>query len=142
MKPHLSIVTLGVKDLGRSAQFYEDVGFEAHRRSSDVVFFQTLGPILALTSWDALADNAQLSPDGTGFRGQRLISNFHSAAEVRTAYQEWLAAGGYSVRPPADREWGGYTAVVADLDAHLWEFIHTPHEDFVRFNKFGQLELS
>ncbi|WOP20024.1 VOC family protein [Raineyella sp. LH-20] len=142
MKPHLSIVTLGVKDLERSAQFYEAVGFEAHRRSPEVVYFQTLGPILALTSWDALAGNAQLSPCGAGFRGQRLMSNFRTAAQVREAYEEWLAAGGYSVRPPADREWGGYTAVVADLDAHLWEFIYTPHEDFVRFNKFGQLELS
>ncbi|MPN18889.1 hypothetical protein SDC9_166254 [bioreactor metagenome] len=109
---------------------------------TDVVLFQTLGPILALSSWEHLADGAQLSSGGTGFRGQRLVSHFRTDAQVRAAYEEWLAAGGYSVRPPTDRDWGAYTAIVADPDAHLWEFVHHPRQDLVRFNMFGQLELS
>lgn len=142
MQPRLSIVTLGVKDLERSAQFYQAVGFEARHGPSDVILFQTIGPILALSSWDRLAAEAQLSPCGAGFRGQRLVSHFRTGAQVREAYEEWLAAGGYSVRPPADRDWGAYTAIVADPDAHLWEFVHHPDQDLVRFNMFGQLELS
>ncbi|QGF23741.1 VOC family protein [Raineyella fluvialis] len=142
MQPRLSIVTLGVKDLERSARFYEAVGFEVRRGTSNAVLFQTIGPILALASWEALAEDAHLSPAGDGFRGQRLVSHFHSMVQVREAYDEWIAAGGYSVRPPADRDWGAYTAIVADPDAHLWEFVHNPDQELVRFNMFGQLELS
>jgi len=40
MKPHISIITLGVKNLERSTKFYEDLGFPVER-SEDITFIKT-----------------------------------------------------------------------------------------------------
>nr|MDQ3572790.1 VOC family protein [Actinomycetota bacterium] len=51
MEQRLSLITLGVADLGRSRAFYEALGWRTGAEpGDDVVFFQAGGMVVAL--WD------------------------------------------------------------------------------------------
>ena len=61
MDQRLSLVTLGVADLERSARFYEEgLGWKRGNRDEGVVFFQLPGMILALWSRASLAADARV----------------------------------------------------------------------------------
>ena len=56
IEPRVSLVTLGVADLGRSRRFYEALGWRSSSKPEDgVVFFQSGGMVLALWSREELA---------------------------------------------------------------------------------------
>ena len=51
MEQRVTVITLGVADLGRSARFYEDgLGWRRATRDEGVVFFQLPGAVLSLWS--------------------------------------------------------------------------------------------
>jgi catechol 2,3-dioxygenase-like lactoylglutathione lyase family enzyme len=134
MRPKLSVVTLGVRDLDRARHFYEALGWSCGDPdpSSEVCFFTLDGVVLALYGWDALAADAELPPTAPvpGFRGITLAHNEPSAVDVDRAYERFLAAGATVVKRPEATTWGGYSGYVADLDGHLWEIAHNPFEDW------------
>ena len=124
----ISIVTLGVADLARSTAFYESLGWRPSTDSMDTItFFQTDGSVLGLYQREALAEDAEVPAEGSGFRGVTLALNCGSAAEVDDVYGVWLAAGAEAVKPPRKVFWGGYSSYVADPDGHLWEIAHNPY---------------
>jgi uncharacterized glyoxalase superfamily protein PhnB len=49
-----------------------------------------------------------------------------SAEEVQQVYAAALAAGATAVTEPAEREWGGWSACVADPDGFRWDFVYNP----------------
>ncbi|HSH10892.1 MAG TPA: VOC family protein [Ilumatobacter sp.] len=122
------MVTLGVADVARSTSFYESLGW---RRSSasegSITFFSMQGSALALFQREALADDARLSPAGSGFRAVTIALNCDSRAEVDEVFAAWVAAGAVAVKQPESAEWGGYSSYVADPDGHLWEIAHNPY---------------
>lgn len=124
----ISLVTLGVADVARATAFYESLGWRRSAASvPDVVsFFNTDGPVFGLFGRDALAADAGVPMDDSGFRATSLAINLDSPAEVDEAYDAWLAAGGRAVMSPTSASWDGYTAYVADPDDHLWEIAHNP----------------
>ena len=124
----ISIVTFGVSDLARATAFYESLGWTKSSASMPTItFFDTVGPVFGLYEWSALADDAKVPADGSGFRGVTLAMNLASTAEVDQVFAEWLAAGATSVVEPHPAVWGGYSSYVADLDGHLWELAHNPY---------------
>ena len=124
----ISIVTFGVSDLARATAFYESLGWTTSSASMPTItFFDTVGPVFGLYEWSALADDAKVPADGSGFRGVTLAMNLASTAEVDQVFAEWLAAGATSVVEPHTAFWGGYSSYVADLDGHLWELAHNPY---------------
>ena len=124
----ISIVTFGVSDLARATAFYESLGWTKSSASMPTItFFDTVGPVFGLYEWSALADDAKVPADGSGFRGVTLAMNLASTAEVDEVFAEWLAAGATSVVEPHTAFWGGYSSYVADLDGHLWELAHNPY---------------
>ncbi|HVI30278.1 VOC family protein [Hansschlegelia sp.] len=123
----LSLVTLGVEDLGRSTSFYEALGLQRSPASTDEVsFFEAGGAILSLYGRDALAADAGLDLAGRGPGAQTLAWNLGSSAEVDKAIVRMVAAGGGLVKPAEKTPWGGYVGYVADPDGHLWEIAHNP----------------
>jgi len=61
----VSILTLGVTDLARSSAFYEELGFtKSNKSDEEIVWFATGGTALALYPWNALAEDATVSPEG------------------------------------------------------------------------------
>ena len=127
MEQRISLVTLGVADLGRARQFYEALGWRTNAGpGDDVVFFQSGGMIVALWGRDQLAEDSGVEDQG-GFGGVTLAHNVRSPAEVDLVMEEARAAGATITREAAETFWGGYTGVFADPDGHPWEIAHNPH---------------
>jgi hypothetical protein len=132
MKPKISIVTLGVADVGRSVRFYRDgLGFSTHnyKEGEDFAMFRLEGTWLALYPREALAEDAQVSPGGSGFSGFSLAHNEPSPEAVDAAFAEALAVGATAVKRPEKVFWGGYSGYFADPDGHLWEVAYNPFTD-------------
>ena len=79
----ISIITLGVADLARSTAFYESLGWTRSKASMPAItFFEMQGSVFGLYEWSALADDAKVPPEGSGFRGVTLAMNLASTDEV------------------------------------------------------------
>ncbi len=127
MDKRISMITLGVKDLEKSIEFYEK-GLRFPRMDSppSVAFFTLNGTWLGLFGYDELAEDAQVAADGTGFKGVSLAHNVESEAEVDAVMQQALDAGATLTKKPQKVFWGGYCGYFADPDGHLWEIAHNP----------------
>ena len=70
MEPRVSLITLGVSDLERSVRFYRDgLGLPKRDGPEGIAFFETRGTWLSLYPREALAEDATVSAEGSGFRG-------------------------------------------------------------------------
>lgn len=131
-QPPLNLITLGVRDLMRAATFYEAVGFIRRESTPQAVYFETRFALLSLRRWQDLANHSGLSTPGTGFGAVTLGCALPSAAEVDATYDRWVRAGGTGVRQPSPRTGGGYSGLVADQDAHLWDLtFNWPEADLI-----------
>ncbi|MEZ5949412.1 MAG: VOC family protein [Planctomycetaceae bacterium] len=121
MKPRISMLTLGVRDLERSIRFYE-TGLGLPRRESppEVAFFPLNGSWLGLYGRESLADDAGVAPHGEGFAGIAIAHNVASEAEVDELLEQAIAAGAQLVKPAQKVFWGGYSGYFADPDGYLW----------------------
>ena len=126
--PGISVVTLGVADVGRSERFYMDgFGLEHARPPKGVVYFRLAGALLALFPRDALARYAGVEPTPPGgFAGATLSCNVGSRAAVDALTARAEAAGASVVKAPEIVRWGGYCAWLADPDGYLWEIVWNP----------------
>jgi len=128
MKPRISMITLGVRDLKASAEFYEHgLGFPRMESPPEVAFFTLDGTWLGLYGRQALAEDATVSPQGNGFEAFAIAHNVHSEAEVDDVMRQALEAGATLVKRPQKVFWGGYSGYFKDPDGHLWEVAHNPH---------------
>ncbi|MDX1811807.1 MAG: VOC family protein, partial [Gammaproteobacteria bacterium] len=109
MKPRISMITLGVRDLAAAIEFYEKgLGFPRMESPPSVAFFTLDGSWLGLYGREALAEDAQVSSEGEGFAGFSLAHNVASEAEVDEVVAQALAAGATLVKQPQKVFWGGY----------------------------------
>jgi len=132
LKGKISIVTLGVRDLGRSLAFYRDgLGFETHnyKAGDGIAMFRMEGSWLSLYGRDALAEDAQVPGDGTGFPGFTLAHNVESKSKVDEVFAFAIAAGARAIKTPQEVFWGGYSGYFADPDSFLWEVAFNPFTD-------------
>jgi len=140
MKQHLHIVTLGIKDLETSKNFYaETLGWKLSSASSEeIVFFQSGGVVLALFPRDELAKDALVESNGSGFAGFTLAYNAQSEKEVDDIIADLKSKGVKIVKEPQKVFWGGYSSYFADPDGFLWEVAYNP---FFPFDEGGNLKL-
>jgi hypothetical protein len=139
MEQRLSLVTLGVEDLGRARKFYESLGWRALAGPEGVVFFQLPGLVFALWSRAALAEDAGLADaapskaSGGGAPEARpnatiaLAHNVRERGEVAAVLAEAREAGAAILKDAADTFWGGHSGYFADPDGHVWEVAWNPH---------------
>ena len=120
----MSTVMLGVEDLARSKAFYADgLGCPI---TGDYPQFVALdlgegSSTLALYPREGAAQDAGVSPEGSGFRGVSFHFIVDSSAEVDEVIGQAVAAGGSVVKDAADAKWGGYFGYFADPDGYLWK---------------------
>ncbi|CCQ75695.1 conserved protein of unknown function[Include Glyoxalase domain] [Magnetospira sp. QH-2] len=129
MEQRVSLITLGVADLGRSQQFYEQgLGWVRSPSSQEgVTFYQIGGLVLGLYPRAALAEDCGLEDAGsTVFTGLTLAYNARSRDEADGVMARAVAAGGHEVKSLQEVFWGGYSGYFADPDGHLWEVSHNP----------------
>lgn len=127
MEPRLSLVTLGVADLGRAIRFYgEALRLPRINDHPEIAFFELGRTWLALISREALAADAGVPAGGSGFPGFTLAHNLRSREEVDSLFDEVRAGGARIVKEPHATDWGGYSGYFADPDGYLWEAAYNP----------------
>src|SRR6266480_6840974 len=124
MSLQANAIMLGVKDLNRSKKFYgEGLGCKIDQDHPNFVSFKLAegSSSLALYEWEAAAQDAGVSSEGSGFRGV----SFHYIVPSREAVDEVMrdaaAAGGSVVQEAAAVQWDGYSGYFSDPDGHLWK---------------------
>lgn len=127
MKPRISMITLGVRNLASSIKFYEQgLGFPRMESPPEVAFFTLNGTWLGLYGREDLAKDATVSAEGAGFESFALAHNVGSEKEVDDVVNQAVNAGATLVKKPQKVFWGGYSGYFKDLDGHLWEVAHNP----------------
>jgi uncharacterized protein len=136
---HLHLITLGVRDFENSKKFYaETLGWKISRPQEDIAFFQVGGVVLAIYPREELAEDALISPQGSGFAGITLAYNARSEAEVDEIIRDLKSKGVKIVKEPQKVFWGGYSSYFADPDDYRWEVAYNP---FFAFDGNGNLKL-
>ncbi len=127
MKPRISMITLAVSDMEKSVDFYQKgLGFPRMDSPPEVAFFTLNGTWLGLFGREALAKDAGVSSEGSGYKGVTLAYNVATEEEVGTVLQEAVKAGAKLIKPAQKAFWGGYHGYFSDPDDHLWEVAYNP----------------
>ncbi|MBC5768460.1 VOC family protein [Ramlibacter albus] len=134
MKPRITLITLGVSDLGRSVAFYRDglglatqgiVGKEFENGA--VAFFDLDGGLrLALWPRTSLAKDAGVALGPQSATEFSLAHNVRTKEQVDEVMEEAKRAGARIAKPAQDTFWGGYAGYFQDPDGHLWEVAWNP----------------
>jgi catechol 2,3-dioxygenase-like lactoylglutathione lyase family enzyme len=123
----LTVVTLGVKDVTKSAAFYAALGFKRKLKATgdQVAFFEAGGPVLGLYAWGKLAEDASLpeTPHPLAFRGSTLAWNCKSEHEVDATLAFAVSKGAILLKPARHTHYGGYSGYFTDPDGHPWEVV-------------------
>ncbi len=124
VKPSETAVTLGVEDFKSVKEFYgEGLGCPIDKSFGSFATFK-LGDdssTLGLYKRKALAKDAGVSEDGTGFRGFTLSHTVFSNEQVDQLLAQAASAGGKIAKPAQAASWGGYSGYFADPDGNLWK---------------------
>jgi len=126
MEQRISLITLGVADVGRARTFYERLGWQG-QEVEETVFFQAGGMALVLWGRDKLAGDAGVGTGAAGgFSGLALAHNVRSRAEVDQVLADAAHAGAEITQPARETFYGGYAGYFRDLDGHAWEIAWNP----------------
>lgn len=134
MKPHITLLTLGVGDLERSVAFYRDgLGFSTKGiigtgfENGAVAFFNLeSGLKLALWPRKSLAADTGLPMQDPSALELSLAHNVSSEQEVNDVMGHAERAGARIVKPAQKTFYGGYAGYFQDPDGHLWEVAFNP----------------
>ena len=131
---------LGVRDFAKSNQFYTEIlGWKPSKASQDdIAFFQAGGVVFAIYPREKLAEDALVSPEGSGFSGITLAYNARSESEVDEIISGLKSKGVKIIKEPQKVFWGGYSSYFADPDDYRWEVAYNP---FFPFDESGNLKL-
>jgi len=138
--PRMSLITLGVADLGRATAFYQEVlATPPNTKHQGVTFIELPGVWLGLYPLAALA--ADMAPETvaarSGFPGFSLAHNTTSEAAVRAIFDRVGAAGGKIVKQPQTTFWGGFAGYFADPDGYCWEIAYG---EMFAFDEHGTMQ--
>ena len=124
MPLQVNAIMIGVEDLARSKTFYgEGLGCVIDQDYPNFVSLN-LGDessSLAFYEWDAAAQDAGVSSEGSGFRGVSFHFIVPSSDAVDEVMGQAAAAGGAVVKKAGASEWGGYFGYFGDPDGYLWK---------------------
>ncbi|HBP31607.1 MAG TPA: glyoxalase [Advenella kashmirensis] len=134
MKPHITVLTLGVEDLEKSLAFYRDgldlatKGIIGTEFENGAVAFFDLHNGLKLALWPrkSLAVDTGLSETPRSMLELSIGHNVDSKDEVDRVMKEAQAAGATIIKPAQDTFYGGYAGYFSDPDGHLWEVVWNP----------------
>jgi len=134
MKPRITLLTIGVDDLGKALAFYRDglgfptkgiVGTEFEHGA--VAFFDlSNGLVLAIWPRKDIAHEAKVSLGPKSASEFSIGHNVRTRNEVDSVLTEARKAGATVTDPAHETFWGGYAGSFQDPDGHLWEVAWNP----------------
>ncbi len=134
MKPHITVLTIGVDDLEQSLAFYRDglglptEGIIGREFEHGAVAFFTLGGGLRLAIWarDDIAYDTGLPKTPVSPTSFTIGHNVGSREEVDAVMAEAARAGARCLKPAQDTFYGGYAGYFQDPNGHIWEVVWIP----------------
>jgi len=133
MRPHVTVLTLGVDDLEKSMKFYQRLGWHTEGvigkefEHGPVAMFNLKGGlILALYPRKDLAWDAEVPLTERSSTEFSIGHNVNSKDEVNEVMKEAETAGAKIVKRAQPAFWGGYSGYFQDPDSHLWEVVWNP----------------
>jgi catechol 2,3-dioxygenase-like lactoylglutathione lyase family enzyme len=143
MQPRIHVITLGVRDLERSLEFYRGLGLQSPgvggtefpgddtNPAGAVAMFELRGGlILALYPRTELAKDANVAFGPADIPGAFSIGHaVPKRTDVDALLAQAEAAGATLTNGPHDRPWGIYSGYFRDPDGHLWEVLWNPQLD-------------
>ncbi len=125
MRPSISFISLLVRDVAASRQFYEALGLAASDRSrEDFALFQMNGVVLAIATRASVAKELGIAL-GRG-SGVLLSHNVQSEEAVVATLEMARRAGAKILCKASPASWGGLIGCFADPDGHVWEAVFNP----------------
>ena len=134
MKPRITVLTLGVRDLEQSLRFYRDglglptqgiIGTEFEHGA--VAFFELQsGLMLAIWPRESISHDSGLPvrpPSPTEFTVGHNVASREDVDGVMAQAQD---AGATIIKPAHPTFWGGYAGYFQDPDGHLWGVVWNP----------------
>lgn len=128
MEQRISYITLGVRNLKESENFYSNLlGWKKTKDSSgNIIFYKLNGLVLALYPVEALADDAETVPGARCFSNFTMSYNTRSKDEVDRVMFELEKHGVKIVREPETVFWGGYRGYISDPNGFMIEIVYNP----------------
>ncbi len=126
MEQRISLVTLGVADIGSATAFYEALGWKRVETNDGVVAFDLIGQTLGLYPLDKLAEDIGVPVSELGHGAMTLSYNCRSKDEVAQVLATAGAAGAQILKPAGDVFWGGHHGYFRAPDGCLWEVAYNP----------------
>ena len=139
MQQRLSIITLGVKDLKASKEFYDALGWKKASDESveEIVAYDLQSMALALYPWEKLAADANVPVERSGYSAFTIAHNLNSEDEVSELLSKIPTAGGTILKPAKKAFWGGFSGCFTDPDGHIWEIAFNP---FAKLGPNGEFQ--
>ena len=134
MKPRITVLTIGVRDLEQSLRFYRD-GLGLHTEGiigtefehGAVAFFDLqAGMKLAIWPRESISHDSRLPVGPASPTDFTIGHNVASSDEVDAVMSQAENAGATIVKPAHSTFWGGYAGYFQDPDGHLWEVVWNP----------------
>lgn len=127
MEQRVSLITLGVSDLDRSAAFYKALGWQRVESPDGVIAFDLIGQVLGLYPVAKLAEDLNVEPSSLKPSAAMTLSfNCREKTEVEEVMKLAEAAGANVLKSAQGVFWGGYHGYFADPDGFVWEIAHNP----------------
>lgn len=129
MDPRLSFVTLVVRNLDVSRDFYvRGLGWPVELEAPHEVVMIRVGDKVVLSLWQEDAAVGEIGPIGRaeGSLPFTLAHNVETPTDVDRVLTVAEQAGATVVAAPVSREWGGHTGYFADPDGFRWEVAYNP----------------
>jgi predicted lactoylglutathione lyase len=125
MNPHVSGITLGVKNVNKAKKFYEGLGWPVQQEQGEWVGFSVNNgsSVFGLLPSKALADDAGVTANGNGFAGVTFSYIVGSNERVDAVLADAERAGGKIAKTAQKAQWGGYFGYFTDPDGYLWKVV-------------------
>ncbi|WP_180174655.1 VOC family protein [Acinetobacter sp. YH01022] len=134
MQARISVITLGVRDLEKSLQFYREglglhcEGITGQEFEYGPVAFIELQSGLKLALWpqSSIQQDTGLELTPMCATQMTLGQNVYSPLEVDQVMAQAAHAGARIIRPAQATFYGGYAGYFQDPDGHVWEIVFNP----------------